>query len=262
MKQFCIIIISILQFSICIAQAPIQDSVQAYPHGSIHLMKDLYGDMRVPFHGKVISKFGPRHSRMHTGTDVKLAKGDTVVCAFDGIVNISAPHYGYGLLVTVEHAQGITTYYGHLSKILVQKGQTIKAGEPLGLGGMTGRATTTHLHFEVRVNGKPINSQEVFDFDNNQFLAYHITPPAAKSIKTSATEPETQLLANNTSSSNNTSSTSTATTESVSKSHRVQKGDTLYTIAKRYGVTIAHICELNNITMRSILSIGQTLLLN
>lgn len=247
MKQ---VIISILLFSLfgALIQAEQKDSI-SIPQGAIELTHDLFGNKCIPFQGKVISKFGPRGSRIHTGTDIKLAKGDSVVCAFDGVINIAAPHYGYGLLVTVEHAQGITTYYSHLSKILVKKGQSIKAGEVLGLGGSTGRATTTHLHFEVRVNGKPINAQQIFDFENNTFLANHIVSPSQKnSIKTSATEPETQLA-----------SVPSASTET--KSHKVQKGDTLYSIAKRYGVTISHICELNNITIRSILSIGQTLLL-
>ncbi|MBN2743878.1 LysM domain-containing protein [Breznakibacter xylanolyticus] len=245
MKSF-----TILFLFIAFACTPIiaQNDTVSIPQGAIQLTPELYGEMCIPFQGKVISKFGPRGSRMHTGTDIKLAKGDTVVSAFDGTVNIAAPHYGYGLLVTVEHAQGITTYYSHLSKILVKKGQTIKAGEVLGLGGSTGRATTTHLHFEVRVNGKPINAQQIFDFENNSFLARHIVSPSQKnSIKTSATEPETQIA-------------SAQSTSSETKSHKVQKGDTLYSIAKRYGVTISHICELNNITVRSILSIGQTLL--
>jgi murein DD-endopeptidase MepM/ murein hydrolase activator NlpD len=249
MKSITIVIAFLLHISIAFAQSPaVTDSAQTLPQGTILLTPELYGNMCIPFQGKVISKYGPRGSRIHTGTDVKLAKGDTVVCAFDGTVNISAPHYGYGLLVTIEHAQGITTYYSHLSKILVKKGQAIKAGEPLGLGGMTGRATTTHLHFEVRVNGKPINAQQIFDFENNTFLAYHIAPVAPKnSIKTSATEPETQLA--NTTQSNQPIS------------HQVKKGDTLYAIAKRYGVSISEICTRNNITMKTILSIGQTLIL-
>ena len=221
------------------------------PTGSIELKPELFGNITIPAKGKVISKFGPRRSRIHTGTDVKLAKGDTIVAAFDGKVNIAAPHYGYGLLVTLEHAQGVTTYYAHLSKILVQKGQAIKAGEVVGLAGMTGRATTTHLHFEVRVNSKPINSQQLFDFDNMQFTANYITPPSIKnSVKTSATEPETQLATN----------TTTESQPTVQK-HQVKRGDTLYKISKLYGVSIAHLCEVNNITIRTILSIGQTLLL-
>ena len=249
MKSIITSLAFLIHFSIAFAQSPTsQDTTQILPQGTIHLTPDLYGNMCIPFKGKVISKFGPRGSRIHTGTDVKLAKGDTVVCAFDGTINIAAPHYGYGLLVTIEHAQGLATYYSHLSKILVQKGQTIKAGEPLGLGGMTGRATTTHLHFEVRVNGKPINAQQVFDFENNTFLAYHISPVAPKnSIKTSATEPETQLASNS------------QPTQPIA--HQVKKGDTLYAIAKRYGVSISEICTRNNITMKTILSIGQTLIL-
>jgi len=219
---------------------------------SIILNADDFGNMMVPWHGKVISKFGPRHSRMHTGTDVKLQKGDTVRCAFDGIVDIDKSHYGYGLLVTVNHAHGVTTYYGHLSKILVRKGQSLKAGDVIGLGGQTGRATTTHLHFELRVNGKPMNSQQVFDFENNTFICKTIVP--AKPKNTATAKPSTDVATANPSLQ---SSSAVASTDSIT--HTIKKGDTLYKLAKTYGTSVNNICSLNGITTRTTLKIGNEL---
>lgn len=219
---------------------------------SIILNVDDFGNMVVPWHGKVISKFGPRRSRMHTGTDVKLLKGDTVRCAFDGIVEIDKAHYGYGLLVTVNHAHGITTYYGHLSKILVKKGQTVKAGDVVGLGGQTGRATTAHLHFELRVNGKPVNSQQVFDFENNTFLCKAIVPSKPKSTVTQ--KPSTDVATANPS-----LQPAAAVAGNDSITHTIKKGDTLYKLAKTYGTSVNNICALNGISARTTLKIGNEL---
>ena len=64
----------------------------------------------------VISHFGTRHSRMHTGTDIKLNKGDNVYAMFNGVVSRSSSYYGYGNLVVINHGDGLETYYGHLSQ--------------------------------------------------------------------------------------------------------------------------------------------------
>lgn len=218
---------------------------------TIDLNNLAFGIKTIPYHGKVISKFGRRGSRTHTGTDIKLAKGDTVRCAFDGVVDIASAHYGYGLLVTVKHVNQVTTYYSHLSKILVKKGQQVKAGEVVGLGGATGRATTTHLHFELRVGGKPLNAQEYFDFENNTFLATTIhTKPKAKPAATA--EANKQLAQNG-------ASPSAQVTELDVLTHIIARGDTLYQIAKRYGTSVAALCQLNGLTSQSILKIGAVL---
>jgi len=219
---------------------------------SIILNASDFGNIVVPWHGKVISKFGPRRTRMHTGTDVKLLKGDTVRCAFDGIVDLAKTYFGYGLLVTVNHAHGVTTYYGHLSKILVKNGQLLKAGDVVGLGGQTGRATTTHLHFELRVNGKPVNPQQVFDFDNNTFVCKTIVPAKPKSTATQ--KPSTTVVTAN-------ASLHSSSTEPAANSitHTIKKGDTLYNLAKTYGTSVNNICSLNGITPRTTLKIGNEL---
>ena len=100
-----------------------------------------------PFKGKTISDFGYRGRRPHTGVDIKLNLGDTILCAFDGVVRMSRYYHGYGNMVIVRHKNGIETLYGHMSKRIVKVNQVVRAGDVLGLGGRTGHATGPHLHF-------------------------------------------------------------------------------------------------------------------
>jgi murein DD-endopeptidase MepM/ murein hydrolase activator NlpD len=119
-------------------------------------------------HGKVISKYGWRSSGFHTGTDYKLNHGDTVVSAFSGKVRMAKWFSGYGYVVVVRHHNGLETVYSHLSKILVGIEENVKAGTPVGLGGATGRATTSHLHFEMRILGIHFNSELLIDYKRRQ----------------------------------------------------------------------------------------------
>ena len=118
---------------------------------------------------RVLSSFGPRNGRKHTGMDLKINRRDTVVAAFDGIVRMAGWSRGYGNVVVVRHYNGLETVYAHNSKHLVRSGDQVKAGSPLSITGETGRATTDHVHFEIRVNGKPIDPRLVIDF-NSQSL--------------------------------------------------------------------------------------------
>jgi len=119
-----------------------------------------------PTKGKVISAYRTKRRPGHTGTDIKLNLGDTVRCAFDGKVRLAKRYSGYGNLVLVRHHNGLETVYGHLSKMCVKQNQMVKAGDVLGLGGRTGRATTTHLHFETRIFGKSFDSAKYIDFES------------------------------------------------------------------------------------------------
>ena len=83
--------------------------------------------------------------------------GTTVVAAGDGIVIGAGPVDGYGKLVVVQHAAGVTSMYAHLSKFLVEPGQRVTRGTPLGLVGSTGESTGPHLHFEVRVRDAAVD---------------------------------------------------------------------------------------------------------
>ncbi|MGM9760144.1 MAG: M23 family metallopeptidase [Parabacteroides sp.] len=119
---------------------------------------------------KVISPFGGRRKH-HTGVDLKTRANDTIVAAFDGVVRLSKPYAAYGNLVVIRHYNGLETVYSHNSKNLVKSGEVVKAGQPIALTGRTGRATTEHLHFEVRINGYPINPAIVFNM--RSYRLYH-----------------------------------------------------------------------------------------
>lgn len=124
---------------------------------------------QMPVEGRVTSGYGyrPRFRRMHRGVDLSLSVGDTVRAAFDGCIRIvgNEPN-GYGKYVVIRHDNGVETVYGHFSKHLVAKDKMVKAGEPIGLGGSTGRSTGPHLHFEFRYLGLAVNPASVIDFAN------------------------------------------------------------------------------------------------
>lgn len=123
-------------------------------------------DYAFPLPGaKVISAYAGRR-RGHTGVDLKTCANDTIVAAFDGIVRMAKPYAAYGKVVVIRHYNGLETIYSHNSKNLVKVGDRVKAGDPVGLTGRTGRATTEHLHFEVRINGQHFNPAVVFDLEN------------------------------------------------------------------------------------------------
>ena len=116
---------------------------------------------------KVISNYGRRGGRQHTGTDLKTKPNDNILAAFDGEVVFSCKYSGYGNLIRIKHPCGLETYYSHNSKNLVKVGDRVKAGQVIALTGRTGRATTEHLHFETRMNGRNINSDKFFDHQNH-----------------------------------------------------------------------------------------------
>lgn len=124
---------------------------------------------------KVISPFGGRGGRGHAGVDIKTKPNDEVVAAFDGVVTQSGPYFGYGNYIVIRHAYGFSTCYSHQSRNFVKKGEKVKAGQVIGLTGRTGRATTAHLHFEVRFKGRPINPNLLFDHASHKLKAKVLT---------------------------------------------------------------------------------------
>ena len=123
---------------------------------------DLSGFAMPTNQTKITSNFGPRWRRMHNGIDIKVYIGDTIRAAFDGKIRmVKYERRGYGKYVVIRHENGLETVYGHLSKQLVKEDEYVKAGEPIGLGGNTGRSTGSHLHFETRVLGQEIGRAHV-----------------------------------------------------------------------------------------------------
>lgn len=116
-----------------------------------------------PTHGWLSSSMGNRadpftgERDFHPGLDISAERGDPIYSTADGKVTHAASAGNYGNLVTVDHGYGIETRYGHMSEFKVKVGQTVKRGDLLGLVGSTGRATSSHLHYEVRANGRILN---------------------------------------------------------------------------------------------------------
>ncbi|MDR2232824.1 MAG: LysM peptidoglycan-binding domain-containing protein [Tannerella sp.] len=189
---------------------------------------------------KVTSKFGVRGRRMHNGIDLKVQKGDTIRTAFSGRVRIRGyERRGYGNYLVIRHPNGLETVYGHLSGFLVSENDVVNAGQPIGLGGNTGRSTGTHLHFETRFLGQALNPGNIIDFEhdgslfNEQFVLYKGRFGKSVNIYTSDKE---QIVY-----------------------HRVKKGETLGKIALIYRTSVGELCRLNGLSARSVLRIGQAI---
>jgi murein DD-endopeptidase MepM/ murein hydrolase activator NlpD len=116
-----------------------------------------------PVRGEITAGFGQRmdpfsgEGAFHPGVDISARFGTKVVTTADGIVFAAGPESGYGNEILIDHGYGITTKYGHLSKIFVSVGQEVKRGQVIAAVGMTGRTTGPHLHYEVLVHDTPIN---------------------------------------------------------------------------------------------------------
>jgi len=204
-----------------------------------------------PIKGPVISKYGPRRGRMHTGTDIRLNSGDTVRCAFDGRVRLAKRFSGYGNLVLVRHNNGLETIYGHLKAISVKVNDTIKAGDLIGLGGRTGRATCNHLHFETRLFGQPFDSNKYIDFETGSLRSekvYYANKRAEIDLHNFKKKP--------------LPSDGTELAAGGATKHVIRKGDNLSTIARRYHTTVKKICVANKITAQTTLKIGRVLRIN
>ena len=185
---------------------------------------------------------------MHYGLDVKVFIGDTIRAAFAGKVRIvkdQGRRKGYGKYVVIRHENGLETVYGHLSRQLVSEDQYVEAGEPIALGGNTGRSTGSHLHFETRFLGQPINPAVLFDFEKQDVLAD--TYLYRKGIVERSLQ------------NRSTGRTKSASGSQNVRYYKVRSGDSLGKIAQKTGVSINTLCRLNNITRNKILRPGQVL---
>lgn len=180
---------------------------------------------------RITDKFGyrPRRGRAHMGIDIKVRTGDTIRAAFDGKVRISRyERRGYGHYLVIRHPNGLETVYGHLSKKLVGENDIVHAGDPIGLGGNTGRSTGSHLHFETRILGNAINPAYLFDFPKQTAVTdYYVYSKNTREVY-----------------------------------YKVKSGDTLSRIAIKNETSVANICKLNGISRNAIIKVGQTLRVN
>ena len=197
---------------------------------------------------KTTSNFSYRWGRWHYGTDLDLDTGDSVRSTYDGMVRIVAVDgSGYGKFVVVRHYNGLETLYGHMSKQLVESGQIVRAGDVIGLGGNTGHSTGSHLHYENRYEGNAFDSRNIFDWDNKQIKSNHfmLTKDVWNHLRGKSTKSEFD------------SGDAAPVSYTRSILHKVRSGDTLSSIAGRYGVSVSAIAKKNRISQRSTLRLGQ-----
>jgi hypothetical protein len=216
----------------------------------------------------VTSHYGWRRGRMHRGTDIDLETGDDVRAVMDGVVRFAGWYSGYGYCVLIRHMNGLETLYAHLSKLETTSGEVVDHGTKIGLGGTTGHSTGSHLHFEVHFMGRAINPELIFDFGDKMVKTHYLiisTEGKAKAYNPdsqSEEEENTQEL----------SEDHDAETEAerivedaikaniaAKKYHYVKKGETLYGLSKTYDISIADMCDLNNMKTTATLKIGRRL---
>ncbi len=220
------------------------EHVQAYKDAIVpeNYTFDLTGFTMPTTNTKITDIFGyrPRRRRMHYGLDIKVYVGDTIRAAFDGKVRIvkNQGRRGYGKYIVIRHDNGLETVYGHLSKQLVDENQLVKSGEVIGLGGNTGRSTGSHLHFETRFLGIPMDPALMFDFEKQDILADAYTFTKNKNGK---------------------GKTAGQIAQGEGLFYKVKKGDTLARIARKQGTTVEQLCKLNHIKRTTVLRLGQVL---
>ncbi len=197
---------------------------------SLSFAKD-YDEFVTPVEGVITSNYGCRDKRMHKGIDIDLQTGDKVKSAFSGMVRFAKREGGYGNVIIIRHYNGLETTYAHLSKIKVKPGQIVKAGQLIGLGGNTGHSEGSHLHFEIRFKGIPINPGYFISFDQNKLLADSFTLKKTKTGYSAFPE--------------------------GSKTYKIHRGDSLYLIAQKYGVSVKQLKTLNGMNKRIVLRVGQ-----
>lgn len=249
----------------------------------INLVTSL-SEFKAPIKGRVLSKYGPRGRRNHNGVDIPLKIGEPIYATFDGKIRYAKFNTGgFGNLVIIRHPNGLETWNGHLSKLNVNVGDYVKAGQVIGFGGSTGRSRGPHLHFEMRYADQTFDPEFILDFESGQLKyqtfalekSFFNIRSRASEILDEEDDYDFPLLAAN----NDSDTTSLdileriaqAQTKEIKKTpttsassggilyHTVKSGDMLGKLAQKYGVRIKQICQLNNITEQTTLKLGAKL---
>lgn len=194
-----------------------------------------------PVTARPSSHFGPRRRRFHYGLDLAQPTGEPIYAVFDGVVRISKRNKSYGNLVIIHHANGLETYYAHMSQRNVSAGDHVKSGEVIGLCGNTGRSFGSHLHFEIRYMGNAMNPEDVLDCSTHSLVSRTLTlgPDSFRKVGRGGT--------------------GGGTGKASGGWYRVRQGDTLEKIARRNGTTVKRLCQLNGISQNKVLHPGDRL---
>lgn len=217
------------------ADAELAADMNAADSANADTLQKLSLDMTTAFvpsaSRRISAPYGIRTYRMHRGVDLGLCHGEdrTIVAAFAGVVTKvrnQGRRRGYGKYVILDHGNGLTTLYAHLASWQVNVGDTLQAGDTIGVGGNTGRSFGAHLHFEMRFNGTYIDPATVFNFEEGTFL----------NAMTEIDEAQLQVVE--------------ADYQKELAKHRyykVRRGDCLGKIARKYGISITRLKQLNGL---------------
>ncbi len=238
------------------------DTTKLQPYGKdlkelpVSLVIDLVDSLKsyhYPRVGRINSKYGPRRRGIHQGTDIGLKIGDPVYAVFDGRVRLTQYYRGgYGNLIVLRHDNGLETFYGHLSEILVKPEQWVTAGQVIGYGGNTGRSTGPHLHFEVRYKGQSFDAERLIDFTTGTLRRETFL------LKRSYFSPYSRFTQDFDEEIQRAEEDKKIAAEAAAvKYHIVKSGDTLGRIAINNRTTVRKLCQLNGIKETTILRIGQ-----
>ena len=217
------------------ADAELAADMNAADSATVDTLQKLSLDMTTAFvpsaSRRISAPYGIRTYRMHRGVDLGLCHGEdrTIVAAFACVVTKvrnQGRRRGYGKYVILDHGNGLTTLYAHLASWQVNVGDTIQAGDTIGVGGNTGRSFGAHLHFEMRFNGTYIDPASVFNFEEGTF------------INALTTIEQKELLA-----------VEDGYQKELAKHryYKVRRGDCLGKIARKYGISITRLKQLNGI---------------
>jgi len=253
-----------------------------HAHSSQALLPDSFmidlRDFCMPTPSRLItSNFGPRWGRSHKGLDIKVYIGDTIRAAFGGKVRVvkNDGRRGYGKYIVIRHNNGLETYYGHLSKQLVNVDQVVNAGDVIGLGGNTGRSTGSHLHFETRLSGVALHPALMFDFINQDVTGDSYVF-RKKTYERECSLARKRLEAMRAGKAEDMDLGDLAIAEAADEEveetatpmkavrgnrgyYKVRRGDTLSAIARKRGLTVRQLCKLNRINTRTKIRPGQIL---
>ena len=217
------------------ADAELAADMNSADSAKVDTLQKLSLDMTTAFvpsaSRRISAPYGIRTYRMHRGVDLGLCHGEdrTIVAAFAGVVTKvrnQGRRRGYGKYVILDHGNGLTTLYAHLASWQVNVGDTLQAGDTIGVGGNTGRSFGAHLHFEMRFNGTYIDPATVFNFEEGTFI----------NAMTEIDEAQLQVVE--------------ADYQKELAKHRyykVRRGDCLGKIARKYGISITRLKQLNGI---------------
>ncbi len=232
-------------------------------------LSDMASEFEYPIYGEYSSRYGLRGGVVHDGIDISAPADSPIYAAFEGTVRLCKSYGDYGNTIVITHNNGLETVYAHNSVNLVSVGDEVEAGDKIARCGMTGNATGSHLHFEVRVCGETIDPELILDTQSEWLQSGTLTiSKDSKGVVTASLEKDDEAVVATTETSPNSSNgiliggkvyenPTPPTPEPEKKYHTVVRGDTLSQIAEKYNTPLSKIYSLNNMNRNSVIKVGQ-----